>query len=616
MSLTRSLVVTLVLAAAVSAGRTTLLAQSPRAPGGFVEPASSPSIRPVFDPQGGRDLAPARGAFTFPYPYGTAGVRLTVADDCNGQDCVRPVGYSYWSNINNHVGRSTMLIFLGLDRRRGGSGPSLFSIDKRTGETRNLGPLFPASSPLSWSSGEGWYFSRTRPYTLYMHSGPSLLRYDVQTRRHETVFDVTAVFGAGRYIWQAHSSADDDVHSATVRDSRTYAPLGCVAYREHPRQWYFAARLGDFDECQVDKSGRWLVVKENVDGRNGEDNRVIDLETGEERVLLDENGAGGHSDLGFGYMVAIDNFNRRPGAVRTWRFDSDLRGGQPSAPVSGQGTVAYQHSAWGSGTGHIAHGNARAGVDPERQIACGSYASRSDVPRQHEIVCYRLDGTLDTLVVAPTMIDLDAPGGGTEYNKLPKGNLDVTGQYFIWTANAGTGRLDAYVVRVPAHLIAPPPDWEPVRWLDRVNTIVVGPTLRKSSGCGSCADAGAASEQRTDAGDVAVRFSASDTTRNRFVGFSGGNITTEPGEILFGLRLLNGIAEVRESGVYRRDVAFVTGDTFEVRVERGLVHYAKNGAVFYTSTEPLHYPLQVDTSLVSAGATVDHAMIRQGESGR
>jgi hypothetical protein len=611
-SFTKSLVVTLVVAAAVAAGNTVLLAQSRPAPGGLVEPASSPSIRPVLDPPDGRGLARARGAFTFPDPYNTAGVRLTVADDCGGHDCVKPVGYSYWSNINNHVGRNAMLIFLGLDRRRGGPGPSLFSVNKQTGETRNLGPLFPASSPFSWSSGEGWYFSHTRPHTLYMHSGPNLLRYDVQTRIYETVFDVTEAFGADRYIWQAHSSADDRVHSATLRDSRTYASLGCLAYRENLRQWFFAARLGDFDECQVDKSGRWLVIKENVDGRNGEDNRVIDLETGEERVLLDENGAGGHSDLGFGYMVAIDNFSPKPGAVRTWRFDMDLGGGQPAAAVSGQGTIAYHHSAWGSGGGHIAHGNALAGVDPERQIACGSYASRSDVPRQHEIVCYRLDGTLDTLIVAPTMINLDAAGGGTDYNKLPKGNLDVTGQYFIWTANTGTDRLDAYIVRVPAHLIAPLAIWEPVRWLDRVNTIVVGPTLRKTSGCSSCADAGAASEQWTTAGDVAVRFSASETTTNRFVGFSGGNSTTEPAEILFGLRLLNGIAEVRESGVYRKDVTFVTGDTFEIRVESGLVHYVKNGAVFYTSTEAPRYPLQVDTSLVSAGATVDNAMIRQG----
>jgi len=33
---------------------------------------------------------------------------------------VLSVGYSYWSNINNHVGSDTMLGFLGLERRKGG----------------------------------------------------------------------------------------------------------------------------------------------------------------------------------------------------------------------------------------------------------------------------------------------------------------------------------------------------------------------------------------------------------------------------------------------------------------------------------------------------------------
>ena len=46
---------------------------------------------------------------------------------------------------------------------------------------------------------------------------------------------------------------------------------------------------------------------------------------------------------------------------------------------------------------------------------------------------------MNALVVAPNMTDLNASGGGSDdYSKLPKGNLDVTGEYFIWTANAGT----------------------------------------------------------------------------------------------------------------------------------------------------------------------------------
>ena len=82
---------------------------------------------------------------------------------------------------------------------------------------------------------------------------------------------------------------------------------------------------------------------------------------------------------------------------------------------------------------------------------CGSSADRGAA--QNEILCFLLDGTERELVVAPVMTDLDASGGGSEYYKLPKGNLDITGQYFIWTTNTGGNRIDAFLVKVPAQLL-------------------------------------------------------------------------------------------------------------------------------------------------------------------
>ena len=91
--------------------------------------------------------------------------------------------------------------------------------DKQTGATQNLGPLFPPSSSYAFATGEGWYFSHTLPHALYINDGPRLHRFDVRTRAFTPVFDVTTRFGANRYIWQVHSSGDDRVHSATLRDS-------------------------------------------------------------------------------------------------------------------------------------------------------------------------------------------------------------------------------------------------------------------------------------------------------------------------------------------------------------------------------------------------------------
>jgi hypothetical protein len=424
-------------------------AQNGTASGGFVESATAAGLRPTLSAAEIRAFLPSRGMFTFPSPYATTGVRLSNATDCGGADCVLPVGYSYWSNINNHAGSDTMLVFLGLSRQKGGGGPTLFSFNKRTGQTANLGPIFPGDHPLSWSTGEGWYFSATRPDALYVTDGARLLRYDVAGKTFETAFDAGSALGADKYLWQVHSSADDRVHSATLRQSSTYEMLGCVVYDESSRRVSWFPKRGDFDECQIDRSGRWLVIKENVDGLHGEDNRVVDLQTGTEQLLTDPNGASGHSDMGFGYLISEDNFHRLPGAVRRWNLSLDMQGGQP-ATVRGQGELVYQLSSWSTGVGHIAYGNARSGQSIDQQLACASNASRQALPRVNEIVCFRLDGSLETLVVAPNLTDLDAAGGGSDdYSKLPKGNIDVTGEYFIWTGNAGSGRLDAFLVRIP-----------------------------------------------------------------------------------------------------------------------------------------------------------------------
>ncbi|HXU13111.1 MAG TPA: dockerin type I domain-containing protein [Candidatus Binatia bacterium] len=417
--------------------------------GGFLETAGSGVARPRLGLPEIQALLPARGTFLFPPPYGTEGVRITNADDCGGTDCVSYVGYSYWRNINNHAGRNEMQILLGLDRGRGGPGPSLFVYDKTTGQVSNRGPLFDAASPLSWHSAEGWYWSAVQPDAIYLDNGPQLLRYDVAARSLQTVFDATSRFGPDRVIRQAHSSDDDRVHSATLLALPDFGALGCVVYHEDTAQFQFFPKIGTFNECHVDKSGRWLVSLEDVDGLHDLEMRVFDLETGDERLVWDQAGAVGHADMGFGYVVGTDDWNLAPNAILLWDFARD--------PLSG---LLVSHSAgWSApAPAHIAHGNARPGVPLNQQFACGSTASRTTAVWSNEIICFRLDGSPDVLVVAPVMTDLDAAGGGNDYAKEPKGNLDVTGQYFIWTGNAGGDRLDAFLVKVPAQLLldAPP----------------------------------------------------------------------------------------------------------------------------------------------------------------
>jgi hypothetical protein len=95
----------------------------------------------------------------------------------------------------------------------------------------------------------------------------------------------------------------------------------------------------------------------------------------------------------------------------------------------------------------------------------------------------------------------------------------------------------------------------------------------------------------------------------RAFGLSNGNPGTSLTEIKFALRLQAGIAEVRESGLYRADTTFTRGDVLRVAVAAGRVRYSKNGQAFYTSTQIPSYPLLVDTSFSDSGAAITDPMI-------
>ncbi|MFZ5475374.1 MAG: hypothetical protein ACOZNI_01255, partial [Myxococcota bacterium] len=409
-------------------------------PGGFVEPTTSTDVRARPTAEEIAAFVPAAGeTFTFPEPWGTEAVRLTDDDTCGGADCVSAVGYSYWRVTNAHEGRDAMSILLGIDGQL-----ALLHYDKATGGV-SRGELLLDGSPIA-GTGEQVFWSGSDPDRLYvMETGLTgrMLAVDVAAGASTVVYDATEAFGDDAYVWQPHASDDDRVHSFTLREYGTWATLGCVVWFADTEEFVSYVGEGAFDECQVDRSGRWLLIKENVDGAAGEDNRVVDLETSEETLLLDQDGAGGHSDNGHGYTVAADNWNALPGAVRLW----DL-----ASPVDGE--LVYHEIAWEAGLGHVTHTNARADVAPEEQFACASNATTGDYARSNEILCFPLDGSLEVLIVAPVMTDLDAPGGGAEaYYKYPKGNLDVTGRYFVWTTNLGGDRLDAFLVKVPAHLL-------------------------------------------------------------------------------------------------------------------------------------------------------------------
>jgi hypothetical protein len=256
------------------------------------------------------------------------------------------------------------------------------------------------------------------------------------------------------------------VHSATVKNPGG-VKIGCVVYRDNapagtsPFRFYAPRDQYALDECALDKGGDWLVIHE------GEDNRVVNLQDdGEGVVLTNEAGAHGHADLGYGYSVGADDQDPKPNATTLIKF--------PIGASLMADRVSFDESSSpdGGAANHVSHTNARRGVPPEQQYVCASNAQHAfRSARIDEINCFMLnayrnppqgdplEAPLDVLVVAPVMTSLDDPNDApafvdseNDYQRRPKGSLDINGEYFIWTTNMGatSNRTDAFIVKVPA----------------------------------------------------------------------------------------------------------------------------------------------------------------------
>ena len=67
---------------------------------------------------------------------------------------------------------------------------------------------------------------------------------------------------------------------------------------------------------------------------------------------------------------------------------------------------------------------------------------------------------------------------------------------------------------------------------------------------------------------------------------------------------------VFENGVYRGQFgAYAAGDELRVSVGAGVVRYWFKSVLVYTSSQAPAFPLRVDTSLYSTGATVQDASL-------
>ncbi|HMC77698.1 MAG TPA: Ig domain-containing protein, partial [Vicinamibacterales bacterium] len=133
--------------------------------------------------------------------------------------------------------------------------------------------------------------------------------------------------------------------------------------------------------------------------------------------------------------------------------------------------------------------------------------------------------------------------------------------------------------------------------------------IAKAAGCEGCPDAGAHSAAVLT-GDGYAEFTPAAGQR-LFAGLSADlSAATASSTIDFAFSLWpDGAWEVRERGVYKKDGTFAPGDRFRVSVEAGRVVYRRNGVSLYTSATAPTYPLALDATLYSLGASLSGATV-------
>lgn len=151
---------------------------------------------------------------------------------------------------------------------------------------------------------------------------------------------------------------------------------------------------------------------------------------------------------------------------------------------------------------------------------------------------------------------------------------------------------------------------ENVNWTNAVGVTTDRNDVTRTAPGGS--NAGVASLQAIPSGDGFVDFSATGTGTTRTIGLSTGDSSQSEEDIDFGIRLTAAATvEVVENGVARGTFGtYAEGDRLRVVVEEGVVHYLRNGSLLYTSDVVPAYPLGVDVSLSSMGATLTDVVIR------
>jgi hypothetical protein len=364
---------------------------------------------------------PAAGGTVIDPTFETTIMRLTDAND--GPECIN--SYSYWPTFN--LNSTRLLIY-------SGTAPLLYRFDPVN---------FKILDKVIWNTGtpdggsvrwDDAIWSGTDPDLIYAHDniGMRLWTYNVATQTYTQIADLSSLYNRGDYLWQMSKDIKrDNVFAFTRRDAR-YHVVGYLVWQRDTNQVIYDVATTQLDEVQVDKSGRYLVVKTGLQGAGAIQVKVVDLKTFTVEDLTDDGPdyAPGHSDNGNRIVIGADN----------WRNQITYR--TLANPHLSSTLINYEND-WTQDY-HISML-----ANNEKWVLVSSYSPISgtaDGPFHDEIYQVATDGSLAVRRLAHHFSIY-----GDDYYATPRADINRDGHFVAFTSNWGVkgGRKDVFILKFP-----------------------------------------------------------------------------------------------------------------------------------------------------------------------
>lgn len=368
----------------------------------------------VYPPPPAPTLPKAGGVFTDP-TFGTQIMRVT--DEADSKESCN--AYSYWPSFNKDSTRFHITC---------GNRCMLYRFDPKAFRLINKEPLFANKPPSKFEPRwEDAIWGGRDPDVLYCHEGLNLWEYNVAKQQYSLVKNFSKEFPPG-HLCQLSRSADDCVFAGSLQNPK-WNRIGYFVW-SRDKDNVVLYKTADHDEVQVDKSGRFCVIKTGKQGKGAIEVSVADLQTGKVEDLTDDEPdfAPGHSDNGWGLVVGHDNIRN----CLTFRRLDSPHNAKVLLDLKNDWSQDYHVSML---------------ADDESWVTLSLYVGNklpSSGIFKNEVIQVATDGSQRLRRLAHHRSVFKS------YWDSPRANISRDGRFIVFTSNwEGTGQRDVFILKVP-----------------------------------------------------------------------------------------------------------------------------------------------------------------------